>query len=593
MISDFQPAYRLSDNMFRQAKIIIQRSGAAPLIDSYHEPDSDRPHTRRGVNYTIDAVLTCALSLIILGRTPSYKAILNAIGDLSARQLTEVGMSGQHLSRLFGPREDQDREYHRFERWLTRRLSPLDSQPDQPAQRITNDEHRAIVNSRTPQQLQDYAQGTDRLRIVMNKIVAGSIRDTQPKEARGDIVADETIYDLAGPSAGLGAKDRLQRGACYFGAYYARDDNPKGPFSEDAKGTGKRGFGVGVTVVVRVGPPHRLHAVAPVILAMDVHQPTSGSPVALDTCIEHMKANGLDTRPTGHDSHPRVTVDMGYNPKREWVPFLIKHRYSPVVRFPSHWTLTEASSNPPGSSLTAPPGPIQFAGSFYCPAAHDLLRKHSVPKTRQLREDGKWAEHDRQLAAVLPFLMGTNSRPIITGKPGRPRLGEERELQVKAELVCPAVQLRVQCPLKPASMDRAGFGTPLATPTWQAHERTCCQQSTLRVTLTKPQLQKATWGGPVVSTWEHAIYFEAARSATEQRFSLLKSPHITNLTQMKSGPRREPIVKILLALAIAATNHQIQQTHSTRKPREESVDIRMRQLRKYLGYEPTRTPPRT
>lgn len=48
MISDFQPAYRLSDNMFRQAKIIIQRSGVAPLIDSYHEPGSDRPRTRRG-----------------------------------------------------------------------------------------------------------------------------------------------------------------------------------------------------------------------------------------------------------------------------------------------------------------------------------------------------------------------------------------------------------------------------------------------------------------------------------------------------------------------------------------------------------------
>jgi len=73
----------------------------------------------------------------MLGRTPSYKAILNAIGDLSARQLTEVGMSGQDLSRLFGPRENQDREYHRFERWLTRRLnlwihnpiSPLSESP--------------------------------------------------------------------------------------------------------------------------------------------------------------------------------------------------------------------------------------------------------------------------------------------------------------------------------------------------------------------------------------------------------------------------------------------------------------------------------
>jgi hypothetical protein len=593
VIADFQPSYRLSDNIFRQSKIIIQRSEAAARIESYHEPGSDRPHTQRGISYTIEAVLTCALSLIILGRTPSYKTILNTLGDLSARQLAEVGMAGQDLSRLFGARKDQDCEYHRFERWLTRRLSPLDSQPDQPAHRITNAEHRAIVNSRSPQQLQDYAHAAERLRTVMNKIVAGSIRDPQPRDARGDIVADETIFDLAGPSAGLGARDHLNRGACYFGAYYARDDHAKGPFSENAKGTGKCGFGVGVTVAVRVGPPHKLHAVAPVIVAMDVHPPTSGSPQALGTCIEHMQTNRLDTRPTGKDSYPRVTVDMGYNPKREWVPFLIKHRYSPVVRFPKHWTLTETSTNPPGSSATAPPGPIQFAGSFYCPAAEHLLRGHTVPKTRDLLANGRWAEHDRKLAAVLPFLMGTNSRPIINRRPGRPRLGDEPEMQVKAELVCPAVQLRVRCPLKPASMERAPFGAPLATPAWQADERTCCRQSTLRVTLTQSQLQRATWGGPVVSTWEHALYFEAARSATEQRFSLLKSPHITNLTQLKSGPRREPIVKILLALAIAATNHKIQEHYSARKLREESIDIRMRQLRKHLGYEPTRTPPRT
>ncbi|UXA15861.1 hypothetical protein KXD97_32485 (plasmid) [Mycobacterium sp. SMC-8] len=91
MIADFQPSYRLSDNMFRQAKIIIRRSGTARLIDSYQAPGSDRPSTQRGVNYTIEAVLICALSLIILGRTPSYKAILNTLADLSARQLAEVG----------------------------------------------------------------------------------------------------------------------------------------------------------------------------------------------------------------------------------------------------------------------------------------------------------------------------------------------------------------------------------------------------------------------------------------------------------------------------------------------------------------------
>lgn len=51
--------------------------------------------------------------------------------------------------------------------------------------------------------------------------------------------------------------------------------------------------------------------------------------------------------------------------------------------------------------------------------------------------------------------------------------------------------------------------------------------------------------------------------------------------------------KILLALAIAATNHQIQQTYSARKLREESVDIRIRRLRKYPGEQTTWTPQRT
>ncbi|GLE59457.1 hypothetical protein NJBCHELONAE_47700 [Mycobacteroides chelonae] len=126
-----------------------------------------------------------SLTWLTASLIPSYKAILNNLADLSARQLAEVGMAGQDLSGLFGTRKDQAREYHRFEWGLTRRLSLLDSQPGQPAHRITNDAHRVIVNSRTPQQQQDYAEAAERLRIVMNKSVAGSIRNPQPQEARG------------------------------------------------------------------------------------------------------------------------------------------------------------------------------------------------------------------------------------------------------------------------------------------------------------------------------------------------------------------------------------------------------------------------
>jgi hypothetical protein len=114
----------------------------------------------------------------------------------------------------------------------------------------------------------------------------------------------------------------------------------------------------------------------------------------------------------------------------------------------------------------------------------------------------------------------------------------------------------------------------------------------MRLVLTERQLNRAQWR-MVPGSWEHMLVFESGRAMTEQRFSLLKSPHITRLSEMKWGPRREPMIKLLLALAAAATNHQIQKTHSSRPVRTESIDIRWRQLTRHLGHEPTRTPPRT
>lgn len=74
---------------------------------------------------------------------------------------------------------------------------------------------------------------------------------------------------------------------------------------------------------------------------------------------------------------------------------------------------------------------------------------------------------------------------------------------------------------------------------------------------------------------------------------MLKSAHITKLVDLKWGPRREPMVKLLMALAVASTNHRIQKTYRSRPAREESIDIRRRQLRHHLGHEPAKTPPLT
>lgn len=37
MITDFEKSYRLSDNLFREAKVIIERSHAAEMIDDFFD----------------------------------------------------------------------------------------------------------------------------------------------------------------------------------------------------------------------------------------------------------------------------------------------------------------------------------------------------------------------------------------------------------------------------------------------------------------------------------------------------------------------------------------------------------------------------
>lgn len=93
--------------------------------------------------------------------------------------------------------------------------------------------------------------------------------------------------------------------------------------------------------------------------------------------------------------------------------------------------------------------------------------------------------------------------------------------------------------------------------------------------------------------WEHTEYFEAARALTDQRFSVPKSRSVTGLSDLTPGPRRQSMIATTLALAVLLANLSAQRTHAARRPRDESIKRRMRQLEADLGIPPTRTPPRT
>jgi hypothetical protein len=598
MISTRPQPYLLADRTFDRSLQIIERSGAVELIEGYHrERRGPGGRPRSGRRYTVLAVLVSGLAVFQVGRTPSIAEIHRVICTFTPEQLAAVGMEPAEMP---VDRADERSDYPAFHGWVTRMLAPLDPGPDLPARRVTNRAHRRQLAGRTEEQAEESEAARQRLHDVVNLIIAASVDDRIPDCYRGDIVADESIIDLAGPSDGLGTKDSKHRSAAYAGNYYVRDGADSS--IHDAYGEviqfKKAGFGIGVTAVSRVGAADDLYAIPPVITGVAIHPPTSGSVEGLGTAISYHQKNGFDQR-KARGRLPYLTTDMGYNVKHGFNDMALKTGYAPVVRYPRHWNTIWASEGADHTRGGQADGPVQLSGEFYCPAARQIIGKTKlVRKTVDLKDkdaDGFEAQ-DRRLEAVFPLLMGTNSRPY-RARPGRgrPRKNEEAdavELPVRQDLVCPAVQGRVMCPLKPESMSVTDLGVPTVKPTWSAERYRCCGQSQVTVTFSKDQWRMAQWG-MVPGSWEHAVYFEAGRAATEQRFSIMKNHHVTGLEHLKWAPRREPMLCLLIALWVAATNLAIQDVYDQRPPKPSSVKRRMRQLEADLGRPPMRIPPRT
>lgn len=597
MISTRTQPYLLATDNFDRCLQVVTASHAAELIEGYHAAIrgiGGRP--RRGRRFTILAVLVVILAVTRVGRSPAMAEIYRMIGTLTDDQLAAVGMDPAEA-----PEEGVDcrRGYEAFQAWLSRLLAPLDPGADLPARRVTNREHTRQIAARTDAQVEALELARQRLHEIVNVIVAASVDSMVPVGYEGDIVADETIIDLAGPSDGLGTKDDKRRSAAYAGRYYLRDgaDNSIHNRYGDVVQFKKAAFGIGVTAVSRVGAPDDLYGVPPVITGVAIHPPTSGSVEGLGAAISYHQAGGFAPARGPRRRIPYLTTDMGYNVKRGFSDMVLEAGYAPVVRYPRHWNTIFASEGAEHTRAGQADGPVQISGNFYCPAARQIIGKQKlVRKTVDLlHEDDGFEVQDRRLEALFPLLMGTNSRPY-RARPGRgrPRKGEtaaSAELPVRQDLVCPAVQGRVQCPLKPASMG-TDLGIPTVTPTWTAERYRCCSQSQVTVTMSTDQWRMAQWG-LVAGSWEHAVYFEAARAATEQRFSIMKSQHVTGIEHLKWSPRREPMLCLLIGLWVAATNLAIQDAYDQRSPKPSSVKRRLRQLEDDLGRPPTRIPPRT
>lgn len=615
MIRTGPVAYHLSQHNLTRCLDVITRSGAVTMIEEFRE-QSRRAGGRRpaGRVFTLTAILTVALAILRVGRSPSSAEIYRTLCTLTPEQFTAVGMDPQQSAPASA------REHKAFHARLTRLLEPLDSGLDLPARRVRNGEHRAMLAARSDRQRHESETARVRLHDVVNAIIAGSVDERTPDGYQGDIVVDGTIVDLAKSSAGLGTREDKSRGAAYLARYYVRDGSDYSLHTGfgDVVTVAKSGFGVEVTAVSRVGAADDLYGIPPVVTAVAVHEPTSGSVDGFATAVSYHQANGFDIRRGQRARLPYVTGDMGYNVKRGFNDTCLDHGYAPVARYPKNWGIVFASESELHTYRRVQAGPVQLSGDFYCPMARVLAG--SVPlirKTRELRDEavarpagvkgpGPFAVQDARIGELFPYLMGTNSRPYRRrSRPGRPRKAEtpgsqdsaarvaSADSSVRQDLVCPAVQRRVRCSLKPASMTNPDPSVPALDPPWSAGRYRCCSQSQLTVPMSPEQFKRAQWG-LVPGSWEHAIYYEAARAATEQRFSIMKSQHITGVQDLGWAPKREPLVVVLIGLWVAATNLAIQESHGQGRLRPEpSMDRQFWVLAQDLGHEPTRIPTRT
>lgn len=575
----------ISPDYVERCAAVIEKSGAHKMIDFYFRQDrgvGGRKST--GPTYSMLGVLTIGLALIGIRRVPSMAEIWRTLWTLDPAQQARLELD---LSCGEGT-------YRAFAMWLTRRLEPLDSLPDAPARRVKNSDHRRMMAARSIEQEEASEVASERLHQVVNALVTGSIHEQAPKGYRGDIVADETIIDLAGQSTGLGSRDTKRRGAAYSGTYYIRDREDHSLHSElGNRRSTKGGVAVGITAVCRVGPPRAVYSVAPVITGISIDKPSSGSVPGLTRAIRFHQENGFDQR-IQRGRLPLLTVDMGYNNKQHFNDELLAAGYAPVVRYPQNWRTVFASDTVAGDEPAS--GPLQIAGEFYCPAARDIAGNGKIVRRTMelLAEDDGFERQDARLEALFPLIMGTNSRPYRARQGrGRPRKDEhESDKPVKIDLVCPAVQGRVRCPLKPASMTLASEDAPEISPSWTADHYKCCAKSSITHAFTPEQWKRAQWG-LVPGSWEHATYYEAARAITEQRFSIMKSPHITGMESFKRGVRREPMLYITLALWVASTNLSIQESFERKTASQDSMTRRLRMVRKDTGRDLAKVPPRT
>ena len=193
-------SYGFDDLDVQDAVGFIDRTGLPALIRQWQAEDGiiDRA-VRRGPQFTVRAVLTALHLITRISATVTVAEILRVLYRLSPVQLEMVGMTINEGDRDRFRYDEQycRREDARFRSWLTSQLEVLDAYWDQPAAMMENREHKRRLAARSAEDHAKAARRMERGRIAANALVRASLDWDVLGGWRGDLLADETLLDVA------------------------------------------------------------------------------------------------------------------------------------------------------------------------------------------------------------------------------------------------------------------------------------------------------------------------------------------------------------------------------------------------------------
>lgn len=385
--------YSFDDLDVQDSVWFVDATGLPALIRQWQAEDDilDRA-ARRKTQFTVRAVLVALHLIVRISATMTIAEILRVIYRMSPAQLQMVGMRIDDTDRdafrhdlRFCKKEDA-----RFRSWLTSQLEVLDAYWDQPAKMLENRVYCQRMAARTPEDHTKAAKRLERGHLAANCVVSASLDWTLLEGWRGDILADETLIDVAAVRAGMGAKPFKLRSAVSRADFYLRTQAHELVTRDDGRTSTrdivKMGFAIGVTAVQAVGPIRAPGSVPRPIVAIDIGKPSAGNGDALIHCLDTLHSWEQAPVPSSRHRNRTLAVDMGYIGKPALSDFLLRNRIDMIHAYPERrgkggtpqsstyvlpadWPTTEERERNPGSR----PGPILAWGEWYCPAAQAWL----------------------------------------------------------------------------------------------------------------------------------------------------------------------------------------------------------------------------